>query len=189
MNTVLYVTHIKPNNMTGVYKIIPSCVQTKRWRIMQSWYINGKHNECEKYQLTQLKTIINGELENTYDRFDTETNDIVEIKSPYKCYDGFKFTENFDKKIELNDKLYYFNLKFVCDIGGAQTRTIREVYNFIRCQTMFNQKNIYFINILDGDTSNKYIEILKSLLKTKRNKKLIFIGDMYDFEQYWDIDT
>lgn len=165
--------------------IIPSFRQTKSWRLTQPWYINGKHNECENQQISQLQTIIPYKLEKTNDRFDTNTYNIMEVKNPYKCIDGFKYTENFDRKLTINGKTYYFNLKFVCGAGGSQTRTLRETYNFIRCQIMLNKSGVYFINILDGDACNKYIDIMKLLLKTKKNKKLIFIGDMYDFNNYF----
>ena len=76
---------------------------------------------------------------------------------------------------------YYFNLKFVCDSGGAQTRTLKDVYHFIKNQMEYlikfnvNNVNVYFINILDGDTSynigkfnflrnkEKYIKIIKNI--------------------------
>lgn len=47
---------------------------------------------------------------------------------------GYEWTENFDGLIMKNFSKYYFNLKFVCDVGGAQTRTLREVYHFIKHQ-------------------------------------------------------
>ena len=34
---------------------------------------------------------------------------------PMNYIDGYEWTENFDGKINLNDKIIYFNLKFVCD--------------------------------------------------------------------------
>ncbi len=36
--------------------------------------------------------------------------------------------KNFDGKIIKNNNIYYFNLKFICDTGGSQTRTLREIY-------------------------------------------------------------
>lgn len=68
----------------------------------------------------------------------------------------------------------YFNLKFVCDSGGAQTRTLREVYHFIESQMRYlinsNTDNVYFINILDGI---RLIIILINLdfWKEKKNTK------------------
>ena len=45
-----------------------------------------------------------------------------------------EWSENFDGKIINRSNIFYFNLKFVCDCGGSQTRTLREVYHFIKYQ-------------------------------------------------------
>ena len=87
-----------------------------------------------------------------------------------KNNDGYEWSENFDGLLLINNKKYYFNLKFVCGNGGSQTRTLREVNHFIKYQLEYLIKynninnNIYFINILDGDASynnmNKFIFLL-----------------------------
>ena len=105
-----------------------------------------------------------------------------------KKNDGFEWTEDFDGKIINNNKICYFNLKFVCDKGGAQTRSLREVYHFISYQLehllKFNTTNKYFINILDGDTCYNYMNIyLKNKNKYSKIIKYIFIGNMKEFEQ------
>lgn len=81
-------------------------------------------------------------------------------------------------------------MKFVCGSGGAQTRTLREVYNFIKYQMeyliKFNMNNIYFINILDGDTSYNNMDKFKFLINKeiyKQENKYIFIGSLYDFQK------
>ena len=39
--------------------LIPqSYYQTKIWRKNRTWYINGKSNECEKYQIKLIEKII-----------------------------------------------------------------------------------------------------------------------------------
>lgn len=35
-----------------------SSFQTKEWRKSQIWYQNGKHNECEIYQIILIEKII-----------------------------------------------------------------------------------------------------------------------------------
>lgn len=169
--------------------IVPSKRQTKDWRKNREWYKGGKSNECEIYQKNLIEEMLSIKLEKTDDRINIETNQIIDKKSPMINDDGFEYTENFDGKIVSNNT-YYFNLKFVCDAGGAQTRTLREVYHFIRYQLeyiiKFNTSNIYFINILDGDTSynnmNKFIYLIN---KEEYNhvKKYVFIGDLYNFEK------
>ena len=106
------------------------------------------------------------EIKKCNDRFYIETNSIVAKANPMKNIDGFEYTEDFDGKCTLGTNTIYFNLKFCCDAGGSQTRTLRLVYDFIKCQIHYiNAKNIvltnnnndnleklcdtYFINILD----------------------------------------
>jgi hypothetical protein len=196
-------------------EIIDSKFQTKTWRTGCNWYKNGKSNECELYQKRLIKHLITSDINKTNDRFNIETNEIVSTHNPMKYNNGFEFTEDFDGKIlrtiEINDITIYFNLKFCCDAGGAQTRTLREVYHFIKCQIKYTarmnipneqikhdkqKKNslIYFINILDGDTSYKNMDKFKYLLTNEKAltkddatkqaiDKYIFIGSMYEFSK------
>ncbi len=103
--------------------------------------------------------------------------------------DGFELTENFDGKIKRNDKIVRFNLKMVCDDGGSQTRTLREVYHFIQCQLEYilqnNSTNEYFVNVLDGGPSHKNMDKFIYLLNKEQYiniKKYLFIGDLHDFQ-------
>ena len=171
--------------------LIPSSYyQTKDWRKNRKWYKNGKSNECEKYQIDLIEKLIKLKLNKTNDRINMETNEIISNSNPMKKKDGFEWTENFDGKINKNNTTFYFNLKFVCDSGGAQTRTNREVYHFIKYQLeyllKFNTIDIYFINILDGDNCYNSMEKFKFLLdKEKYNKinKYVFIGNLYEFQK------
>jgi hypothetical protein len=108
--------------------ITNSKFQTKLWRQSQIWYRNGKHTECEIYQLNYLKLITKLRIEKTYDRIHKIKKCIVSEKQPFRKIDGFEYSENFDGKSIWNNKCVYFNLKFVCDKGGAQTRTLKQVY-------------------------------------------------------------
>ena len=47
--------------------LISSKYQTKSWRNQQSWYINGKHNECEKYQFNCLESKLSCKINKTND--------------------------------------------------------------------------------------------------------------------------
>jgi len=110
----------------------------------------------------------------------------MNIKYPLKNNNGYEFTKNFDGKITINNKIYYFNLKFVCDNGGAQNRTLREVYHFIKTQIKYlinnNDNNIYFINILDGDTCYNNQNKFNYLFLNKKIEN-IFVGDIYTFQK------
>jgi hypothetical protein len=166
--------------------IANSYYQTKQWRNNRKWYKNGKSNECEKYQINILEKIIKIEIKKTNCRINMIDNIMENIKHPMKNKNGYEYTENFDGYFINKNNNYYINLKFVCDEGGAQTRTLREVYHFIKNQIKILEKenNIYFINILDGDTSNKNMDKFNYLMEninTKIKNKL-FIGDLYEFQ-------
>jgi hypothetical protein len=55
-------------------ELIESKYQSKNWRINQNWYINGKKNECELYQLSCIEHIMNIKLVKTNLRFNIMTN-------------------------------------------------------------------------------------------------------------------
>lgn len=170
--------------------IMPSHCQTKEWRKTRTWYKGGKSNECEKYQINLIEKMLAIKLMKTHVRINMENYEITTNTHPMKNSDGFEWTENFDGLLIKNTGKYYFNLKFVCDGGGAQTRSLREVYHFIRCQMeyliKFDTTNTYFINILDGDecfhAMNKFLYLFNKE-KYKQVIKYVFIGSLYDFKK------
>ena len=68
--------------------------------------------------------------------------------------------------MENKDKDFYFNLKIICNSGGAQTRYMRNVYHFMNNQLdhlskyEYLNKKIYFINILDGNECYKHLSLI-----------------------------
>jgi hypothetical protein len=169
--------------------IPPAYYQTKEWRKKMKWYKDGKSNECEKYQINLIEKMIKTKVMKTHDRINTETYKISSQIQPMMKADGYEWTENFDGLITNNNRNYYFNLKFVCEAGGAQTRTLREVYHFINYQLEHLRKhksnNLYFINILDGYASYKNMSKFSFLINKKKYKnvrKYIFVGSLYDFQ-------
>lgn len=171
--------------------IVPSKLQTKNWRKLQDWYIDGKHNECEIFQRELLGKIVNKKIDKSnFMRINSATNKLVSIRNPYNNRDGYEITEDFDGFFELGTKKFYVNLKFVCDEGGAQTRTLKLVYDFIKCQLEYLLKNqeVYFLNILDGDCSYKNREKFVYLInkeKYKSIRKFIFCGCMTEIVDYF----
>ena len=113
------------------------------------------------------------------------------MNHPNKERNGFEYTEDMDGIFAIKDITYYANFKMVCDKGGAQTRTLREVYDFIKAQLNWllenKEKAIEFINILDGDeswrTRDKF-DYLKQKDKYESIKDKVFIGDLYEFERF-----
>jgi hypothetical protein len=169
--------------------MIKSEYQTKIWRQQQEWYYNGKRNECEKFQIRMLHQdqFLGLNLIKTTDRINTNT---LEIRSKNRYDSIFEYTENFDRLINFKNFKIYFNLKFVCDRGGSQTRTLRETYNFINLQLKFLQEskaeNIYFINILDGDESFRCMNDMRKIIDSSPvYNKYVYIGDMHNFMDWF----
>lgn len=172
--------------------IAPSKYQTKKWRQNRSWYFGGKRNECETYQIKLIKSITNNNFTKTIERINIESLELIEKINPLKNINGFEWTENFDGKNIINKNIIYYNLKFVCDTGGAQNRTLREVYHFIKFQLeyiiKYQTKNIFFVNILDGNASYTQISKFNFLINKEKYKLIkfyIFCGDMYEFQNWW----
>ena len=174
--------------------ITPSHMQTKMWRQQQPWYIDGKRNECETYQKKLIKKITNHELEKTNKRIHIHSKQLYDVKHPMKGVNGFDYTENFDGILKNINKEYYFNLKVICNNGGAQVRSLRNVYHFVSYQLEHllqyteDIQYTHFINILDGDMSYKNMEKFLFLLDKDEYKNVqenIFIGDMKQFQDHW----
>jgi hypothetical protein len=183
------------------YLIIPSShLQTKKWRQNQEWYRNGKHNECEIYQRNLVEKITSSPCQKTNMRINIVTKELSEKKYPMKDIDGFDWTEDMDGIIETSlfptdnkeTSHIYFNLKFICESGGVQTRSLREIYHFIENQLdhliKYKKKNVYFVNILDGDICYKNIDKFKYLINKENYNHVsnkVFVGDSSNFQDWW----
>ncbi len=169
-------------------KITPSRLQTKDWRTTQPWYVDGRRNECEMYQRGLVEEITNIQCsKNTGWRINMETNNIQYEPRPMTHDHAFDWTEDIDGKQEYTYTIYY-NFKMVCDSGGGQTRTLREVAHFIDAQLKYTlnhlQHPVYFANILDGDEAYKLYDKYNYILnktKYKYVKDFVYIGDTHGF--------
>jgi hypothetical protein len=172
--------------------LVSSLYQTKNWRYKQRWYKNGRSNECEIYQRNLIDKITGQKCVKTKYRLNFITKELMIYHSPNKQIDGYEWTEDFDGFLKDKDKNMYFNLKFICEAGGTQTRSLREVYHFILLQLeyilKYKSEDIYFINILDGNECFKNMDKFKYLLNKDEFssvKKYIFVGDMKEFELWF----
>lgn len=176
--------------------LVRSEFQTKTWRRTQSWYINGKHGECEQYQRKQLDELFSLYSDhtlciNTKYRFNMYTLEFKHIPHPLKYVHGFNWTEDFDGYIEHYNM--FINLKFICGDGGAQTRSLREVAHFIHTQIRYLHHNpgtkYTFVNILDGDTCWTHMSKFKYFMEREpiHITSKIFIGDMVEFVNWFTI--
>lgn len=176
----------------SITNIVSSNEQTKEWRKSQSWYKGGKSNECEIYQKQNLENLLKRPLKKCNFRLNTRSKELKEISHPMKKTDGFDWTEDFDGILIDKERTLLFNLKFVCDKGGAQTRTLREVYHFIGAQLEYllsnTNKNIYFINILEGDTSFNNRDKFNFLIGLEKYEEVldkVFVGDFLEFASFY----
>ena len=161
---------MKKINYIKLYKkLLSSKYQTKNWRKNQKWYFSGKKNECEIYQRKLLEKILNKQVKKTNMRINLLNYNLVNKTRPTIEIGGLNFTENFDGYFTYKNNQFYINLKFICDKGGSQTRTIKEVNSFIISQynhlINFNNSKVYFINIIDGD--NGYMHVYDNYKNNK----------------------
>jgi hypothetical protein len=172
--------------------LVPAINQTREWRLKQPWFKTGRLNECENFQKDVIENILGISLVKTFDRLNLKTLELQKNPFPFSELDGLDWTETFDfYSPEMN---FYFNCKFLCCVGGSNTRAIREVYHFINSQLTFLNNNpnldITFINILDGNVCGiymKYLQYLSTLPLYENVSHKIFIGDLYEFSLLYNI--
>tara|TARA_E500000331_G_scaffold317735_1_gene329317 strand:- start:459 stop:1034 length:576 start_codon:yes stop_codon:yes gene_type:complete len=181
-------------------RITPSKHQSKGWRLQNICKEYGqKNNSNEKYQRSLVEQITNTNCTIIKGfRINHTTLQLKQLINPMtqngtKIPDGFEWSEDFDGIQTINNTKFYYNFKFVCGNGGAQTRTLRdETYNFIKTQLKYLKKfpstNIIFINILDGDgsfNSKPHFDYLKNQKKYIDITQKCFIGDMDSFQTWF----
>jgi hypothetical protein len=85
---------------------------------------------------------------------------LEDISRPYTHVNGFDYSENFDGVQNINGKKIYINLKSIVGHGGAQTRSLKEVYWFIKGQlgVLPSIENVFFANVLDGDEATNALK-------------------------------
>jgi hypothetical protein len=169
--------------------IVHSRLQTKEWRKLQIWYKDGKHNECEKHQKKIILETTNGNGTYTPLRLNKLSFGMKKLSAGRSKYE---WSENFDLFQTKKEKKLYYNLKFICDKGGFQKRTLSETYTFIRCQLehliKFKKTDTYFINILDGDfafENKEFFDYLRNKKVYKNIQKYMYIGDSFEFSNWF----
>ena len=104
-----------------------------------------------------------------------------------------RYTENFDGIQEFGENTVYINLKMICESGGAQARSIKDVYGFVKSQmefidTIHNTGNIYFANILDGEYASSFYNEFELLITkdglTDSYAQRIYVGDLKGYIEW-----
>ncbi len=118
-------------------------------------------------------------------RINLRSNTLKNIAFPNRKDDGFDYSEDFDGCQTYKDKKIYINLKCIVGAGGAQTRSLREVYWFVQGQLDIlkngTEPTTYFANILDGDEAHSTLEKFQYLLSLPEYasiKDKVYVGDL-----------
>lgn len=156
--------------------------------------ISGENSmKAEKYQRRMIEKGTGYPCKKSDNmRINTETNAFESRPKPYGGVNGnFDWTEDFDGNQSFNNLEIYYNFKCIVGDGGSQTRSIKCVYEFVKAQLKLTNddtfdKNIIFVNILDGDTCSKHVSKFSHLKHPN-----IYIGDLYDYFEWLDnrLDT
>lgn len=123
-------------------------------------------------------------------RINLRTSTLKSIAHPNKHDDGFDYTEDFDGVQNYNGKTIYVNLKCVVGKGGAQTRSLREVYNMVEGQlnVLASTQTTFFANILDGDEAASTMPKFKYLLSLPEYKDVcskVYVGDTKGYFEWF----
>jgi len=116
-------------------------------------------------------------------RINLRTNQLHEIAHPNIHIDGFDYSEDFDGIQTVHDTKFYLNFKCIVGKGGSQTRSLREVYAFVKGQlhVLESEQSVYFANILDGDEAHHSMSkftYLLSLPEFEAVKNKVYVGDL-----------
>ena len=140
----------------------------------------------EKYQRAKIEEgtgIICGK---TNMRINHRTLVLREIAQPNKLSEGFDYTEDFDGIQIVGTTRILLNFKSIVGGGGAQTRSLREVYHFVQSQlktvAIGNAPNKLFANILDGDEAASVLDKFQYLLTLHPDHaSKIYVGDLKSY--------
>jgi hypothetical protein len=146
----------------------------------------------ERYQKQVIEKITKEKCLKTHIRINLRTHTLKCIPHPNTKKDGFDYTEDFDGYQCIHSKDIYYYLKCIVGKGGAQTRSLREVYWFIQGQLSYllheETNHIYFVNILDGDVCHSYMDKYNYLLTLEEYKDIytkIYVGDLFGFSKWF----
>jgi len=172
-------------NMFCPEGVIAGCLLTKEKRQELFGRVAGGSGSTrmEKFQREKIIEGTGFECTKTNTRINLRTNTLKDISQPNTSVDGFDYSEDFDGRQLINENTIYIDLKCVVGKGGAQTRSLREVYWFIQGQlnVLKTTKNVYFANILDGDESNSCMskfEYIASLPGFEDVRSRLYVGDL-----------
>ena len=181
--------------MTATFHdIVPGNKMTKEWRkavIAGGNPMGGAISvRVEIWQRMCLENITGKSCEKTNLRLNLATSKLKLVPRPSKEPDEFEWTEDFDGQFYIGETRYLVNFKMIVGKGGAQTRSMREVYHFIKCQEAYllssGDRNTVFLNVLDGDSVGAKMNVMRKACSDDGSRK-IFIGDTHQISKIWPI--
>lgn len=124
---------------------------------------NTRENICEKWQIEKLRAVGVPSVAGTNVRVNSITFEIETVATGlFDRLDFADWSEDFDLIMKVNDATtLYFNLKFICESGGSQNRSIKPLANMIYYLAKHIEKkqcrDKKFIFIMDGEYLTKFI--------------------------------
>ncbi len=169
-------------------RVIPGreITKKKRLEILEVMSVSGSQSmKAENYQRKVIEDGTGFEcLKSDHMRINTETYEIAKNVRPYSGPNAnYDWTEDFDGLQTFGDKCrIFYNFKSIVEDGGAQTRSLRCVYDFVKAQQNVRNvdKNTFFVNILDGEVCAKNLHMFKRF----ENDDHIYVGDLYDYFEW-----
>lgn len=173
--------------------VVEGRLMTKEKRQELFGQVAGGAGSC-KPEHFQRQKIIEGtgkECLKTTIRINLRMRTLIDIKCPNIKCDGFDYSEDFDGIQTIHGQSVFINLKCIVGKGGAQTRSLREVYWFVEGQlhVLHAVQNVYFANILDGDeahSSMSKFNYLLSLPEFADIKNRIYVGDLKGYFDWFN---
>jgi hypothetical protein len=139
----------------------------------------------EKYQRAKITEGTGVACGKTNMRINYRTRILRDIAQPNKLRDGFDYTEDFDGIQMFGSIRVLLNFKSIVGAGGAQTRSLREVYHFVQAQldilAVGAAPDTLFANILDGDEAASVLDKFQYLLTLPvhtAHASKIYVGDL-----------
>lgn len=139
----------------------------------------------EAYQRSKVEEGTDHPCIKTRTRINWREKKLVAVAQPNRMDNGYDLTEDFDGVQEIGPALVYINFKCIADAGGAQTRSLREVYHYVEAQLevllVGAESHVLFANILDGDAAAKamrHFEYLLALPVYASARPRVYVGDL-----------
>jgi len=147
---------------------------------------NAGSMKPEIYQRQAIEDGTGVKCEKTHSRINLRTNTICTVSQPCRKDDGFDYSENFDGCQKFAKGTVFVNLKCIAGEGGAQTRSLREVYWFIEGQlrVLAAGHDYYFANILDGCKAAacmRHYKYLLGLPEFSHVRDRVYVGDLVSY--------